>query len=1100
MQRNGPPLFLLVAALLAVSPSAHDIVQHSADGKASTDKVEKAGSNDPAPGEETDDPTRRATSAKELARLYEGFFGKSASTPSSIPRPKASETRKVTITSPENQRSTWKVELDAPEELADPKSVLNEGRKRTACSTEFMIALVPDPLDSSLAISFDQAVSAIQMAFVDAGYLPDRFWLPWSGDAAKNKEYRANPGILLYRKEKDPCVLSTVFLVGETPKIGIQKEAFRQAIGLVDGLTERPEESLRILGPSFSGSIESLGFFFRSDLACQYQEHTCRANIVTGSATSSALDALAKLRCINVQRTVIQEPDFTNQALEFLQDKMGWDLNKLTLLTEGDTTYGQNLGMPRNDSNDDNLKKVNWAHFPSGLSGIREAWEEKGEPGDNQNAGNSRLGLPKLTLDLSLAERSEPVDTPPEFSPLTTRNKDLAIANLLTRVHRERPRYIGILATDPRDVIFLARRIKTFTPDTILFTIDNNLLYTHPTYGEFTDEMLVLSKYPLSIEPNIWNNFLEEPQKAVYMHQFMTELQQGIFEAAKSLIDVNSTKADQNRIWISAIGNGELWPIASLTEQGSKRHDNGIGVAEPPKGRKLLQLLYMGIVIAGFGCYLGYLLRQLVPALGHLQKLPIRGLLAIGMTTLWTMGMVLLAIATLFIQEYEAQSAILELTYLVCSLLLWLGICKTNLTKVPSLLWKWWLLGALLTMTLPWVVRWLWMPGGAAFFQMRVNSFSSGLSPLVSLFSACSAALVWVLLEIKRRGLQIQQGFNWPLQDWHSLPIFGCNEVADPLKELLENSLLPKRFWRFWLLLSLLLVPSGIYLTFVVQPVAETRWYGIIFTGLIAVGFVLATISFFRFIRLWRILRMILQRIDETEIPNKIKDISLKIAWKPMKSFAWPLPAFKMATLSAEYLETVLSRPRFRGIGNAADVKDKLAKVFAAHNEHSFEGESRDRQALNELFAENCELLKNYAYDPGVASFLAVRLVAWLRHMFAHMRSCLIGAMTSSGLLLLAIRTYAFEPKQFVFMSFWVLLLAAVVLTFWVFFEMDRNATLSAINGTNPGEISFDRTFFVNLLTYGATPLLGLAATQFPQIGRYFVGWLNPLLRVVGGN
>jgi hypothetical protein len=1024
MQRNGPPLLLLVAALLAVSPSAHDIVQHSGDGKASTESAEATSPSEPAHGEELGDSARRALSARELTRLYEAFFGQSAAAAS---EEKAVDTRKITITSPENQRSTWKVELDAPEDLADPKRALEKGTTRFGCSAEFMIALVPDPLDSTLAVSFDQAVSAIQMAFVEQGYLPDRFWLPWSGDAAKNKDYRTNPGILLYRREKAPCILSTVFLVGETPKTGIQKEAFRQAIGLTDGLTGRPETALRILGPSFSGSIESLDFAFRSDPACQTQENMRRANIVTGSATSSALDDLAKLHCVNVQRTVIQEPNFTNRALGFLQDKMGWDLSRLTLLTEGDTTYAQNLdsSSKQHSHKSGNLDRVNWAQFPSGLSRIREAWEEKGEPGDTQNTNSSRQTLPKLTLDLSLAERSEPVDTPSEFSPLTTRTKDLAIANLLTRIHRERPSYIGILATDPRDVIFLARRIKTFTPDTILFTIDNNLLYTHPTYEEFTDDMLVLSKYPLSLEPSHRNKSLERPQTAEYMRQFITEFQEGVFEAARLLLDPHSRLADvdHNRIWISAIGNGALWPLASLTEKGPARRDKDLGFAEPPGGRKILQFLYLGVIIVGLGWYLGHLLRALIPAIGEQQKLPIRGLLALGMTTLWIMSATLLTVATLSVHERSAQSAILEMTYLICSLLFWFGICRTKLSQVSSTLWTWWVAGALSTIIFPWILRWLWMPGGAAFFQLRASNFSSGLSPLVSFFSASLAIMVWVLLELSRRGLQIQQGFDWPLQDWHSLSLLGCNEVTGPLQDLLENSLTPKRFWRFWLLLGLLLVPPGLYLILAVQPVTETRWYGIIFTGLIAIGFTLAMTSFFRFLRLWRIVRMILQRIDETEIPNNMREISSKIAWKPMKSFAWPLPTFKMVVISAEHLEGVLGRPRFREIGNAARVTDSLSRVFAAHKEGSFLKETRSRQYLNELFSEHCGLLKAYASDPGVASFFMVRLASWLRHVFAHMRSCLIGSMISSGLLLLAIRTYAFEPKQFVFMSVWVLLL-----------------------------------------------------------------------------
>ena len=77
-------------------------------------------------------------------------------------------------------------------------------------------------------------------------------------------------------------------------------------------------------------------------------------------------------------------------------------------------------------------------------------------------------------------------------------------------------------------------------------------------------------------------------------------------------------------------------------------------------------------------------------------------------------------------------------------------------------------------------------------------------------------------------------------------------------------------------------------------------------------------------------------------------------------------------------------------------------------------------------------------------------------------------------------------------------MIPSVLVTLWVFIEMDRNATLSAIAGTKAGRVSFDRAFATNLLTYGLVPLLGLLASLFPQASRLFVGWINPLLHVAG--
>jgi hypothetical protein len=1091
MQRNGPPLLLLIAAFLAIAPSAHDFAQHSGDDKAPTAKVETSATNEAVPGEGVD-PIRRARTAKELARLYDEFFGKPADPSFANPRPKTADTRKITIASPE---STWTVGLDTPEELADPKNVLDKAKARTGCTTEFMIALVPDPLDSNLAISFDQAVSAIQMAFVDAGYLPDRFWLPWRGEAGKAKEYRTNSGILLYRKEGQ-CVLSTVFLVGETPKIGLQKEAFRQAVALIDSLTSRPRAPLRILGPSFSGSIESLEFFFSNDSACGYDEHKCRANIVTGSATSPKLEDLARLRCINVQRTVLQEPRFTERALSFLQSTMGWDLRRALILTESDTTYGQNELLRASEV----LKDVTWAQFPSGLSGMRQAWEAKGEPGDRQTVGSSTFVLPKLTLDLSLAERSEPADTLPESDPLTTRNKDLAIANLLTKIRRESFRYVGIIATDPRDVIFLARRVKTFAPDTILFTIDNNLLYTHPNYQEFTDEMLVLSKYPLITETPPWRPLLGKPRDLKrYMRQFMTDAQQGVFEAAKILIDAPAPNAAaQKGVWIAAIGNGSLWPIVGLPEDAKGPSTKTIKAQCLPDSKHLF-FLYMGIIILGTGYYLVFSWQELILMAENISaERPLHALAVIGIVPLWTMASVEIVIATLSFSQAE-QIFFLGEAALVCSIFLWIFLTLNSKTT-PLRTWKWWMLCAIPFLWVPAALGHFWMPGGAALLQMRTDNPSSGLSPMVSLFSACFSLVMWSFWEIKRRSLQIQQGFGWPLQDTHPVFLFEDCTLSARFDKLLETTVPPGRS-RVWIVLCLLFIVPLFYLIPTIQPVAETSWYGRFFISLIAFGFSLSAISFFRFLSLWRILRMILPRLDGSEIPDRIRGLSAKIAWKPMQSFAWPLPVLKMSALSAEQLQSISRKyPNYERLEIYQKIQNRLKDVFDAHRAGRSEEQRAARSDLNKLFDDSFTILRGHVQDPDVASFFAIRLVSWLRHIFGHMRLCLIGSITSAGLLFFAVRTYAFEPKQFAFMSLWVIMLVVIILIFWVFFEMDRNATLSAIGNTDAGKISVNGAFVTNLLTYGVVPILGLAATQFPEIGRYFVSLLNPLLRVAGGS
>src|SRR5262249_16730509 len=88
------------------------------------------------------------------------------------------------------------------------------GKEIHGYPTEFIIATVPDPLDSPFGYAFDQVVDAIQRGVQQKdGYLLDRAWLPWEADkkkptpapgAAAAPDLRDHmPGVLVFRHGKD---------------------------------------------------------------------------------------------------------------------------------------------------------------------------------------------------------------------------------------------------------------------------------------------------------------------------------------------------------------------------------------------------------------------------------------------------------------------------------------------------------------------------------------------------------------------------------------------------------------------------------------------------------------------------------------------------------------------------------------------------------------------------------------------------------------------------------------------------------------------------------------------------------------------------------
>ena len=118
-----------------------------------------------------------------------------------------------------------------------------------------------------------------------------------------------------------------------------------------------------------------------------------------------------------------------------------------------------------------------------------------------------------------------------------------------------------------------------------------------------------------------------------------------------------------------------------------------------------------------------------------------------------------------------------------------------------------------------------------------------------------------------------------------------------------------------------------------------------------------------------------------------------------------------------------------------------------------------------------------------IEKFLALRVAAWLRYIFAHLRYCLLTALLCGLFVMTGVYAYAFQPKRYLSFGIWVALLIGSLLTLRIFARVDRNAVLSAISGTDPGKVLFDRTFFSNLFTYFGIPVAGVILTQFPVVG-----------------
>jgi hypothetical protein len=1094
--RNATPWFLVFLAMIfAVSPAAQRARESDSTEERAETETTEAEPSEPPPPKPSCAPTTggEAPAWCEPVRLLADYFGIPLTGEGAIGK--------------------------------DEKEALLNGLKRPGLgySFEILIALVPDPFDSRLPFNADLAIDAVQSGFSQAEYLLDRVWLPWSGAEVQEGAHPGAPGVMLFRKglSDNARRLAVVFLVGESPKSGIQREAFDQALNLSAALLgaglPMSGRDIRILGPSFSGSVESLRMALQN-------RRGLRFDIATGTATASGLEEAldTKVGVGSFCRAVLPDAVLQREALSFLRDEMGWNLSEVVLLTESDTAYGRNLmraeasaetktGVKR--AGEDPLQRIVVVQFPSHVSDLRNRSGEPQERTDISETLQELLRPSREAVDLKLTD-SRAVDLVPVFDPLMTSANDLKLSNLLEAISREGFRYVGILATDVKDKLFLADRIRRYAPDTVLFTFDNHLLFAHPKVDSTMDGTLVFSSFPLFTEGTS-HRTRPPDQVERRRRQFIAEFQQGIFQATAYLL--NKRSVEQPSAWILAVGNGSLWPIARRTvtiPQGAPENLCGVTTNEAQatflpwmkSNRADLELLLVALLLALSSARLHKvaLLKEFPGAAPNLVAVN-RWLLASGALLLALAAGLLVAVGRLALPDEWLRDPLqaviflgLVLTYFV--LVLQIARAFHQPLRVRQAV-PWIIAGIGVLAALDRALEGSWIPDGQlSLFLLRARAFTSGLSPLVGLAALGAAFCTFVYYELDRRRLMARQATDCPLAALGEPSVAGREDILARIRDLLTSTF-PSGM-RFWVL-PVAFLPPALLLVKTMQPIGETKAFGYCFLALMVVTTALAALSFYRFVALWSWTHRLLRRLDDVSPAWKDAFEANKedLGWRPIQSFGWRIPPFRMLVLSISRLRELVTAQTLQIPGYPQVVDEPLEKLFENATPERLADEIARRGEFEKVFAKVCQDLRKRGLldEPGVRRFLALRVAAYFRYVTAHMRNSLLGALFPWVLVLVAVTAYAFEPKQFVSLAIWVALGGAVLLTFRIFLQMDRNTTLSRIAGTTPGKAAIDKEFLTNFFPYAGIPLLGILATQFPEISRLLGDLSKQLLQVTGG-
>jgi hypothetical protein len=508
----------------------------------------------------------------------------------------------------------------------------------------FVIASLPDPVHTHMALQFDRSIETIQSSAQANEYLFSRAWMPWDisthnestdftvrmaqADFQDLKEVL--PGLMIFQKSghdgRTDSILF-VFVVGETPTGGLRIEQFQNALKIreriladSDAATKAGEgTSLRIFGPTFSGSLLSLANVLGAE-----PHKFSTIEIRSGTISSyRAVNDFCSLTREQWQHDLQRRPDFatfqfSDKYQEFYLSYFfrGRDEahSHVAVLSEDETAFGNQEA----SSGDSCLAEpprpliaLTRFYFPRGIAQLRDAYQRDIKI---QSAAEGTKNQPQSGLALSLGVTGNDDDTVAPYSSLQTPpSQESILQAIVVTLRQQHAKVVIIRAGDPLDMIFLSRYLRQNYPQARLVTVGADLLMVHDFYDPRFHGILAATTYPIltGVRFPEWVKQAGAPPEI--QHLFPDNYSVGDFNAFQSLL-ASPKKTDPEKLpaaayaqfglpsflqpdggswrahlWLTTVGRDSYWPVkvlddvplADLQEARARAKIRETGIPEP---------------------------------------------------------------------------------------------------------------------------------------------------------------------------------------------------------------------------------------------------------------------------------------------------------------------------------------------------------------------------------------------------------------------------------------------------------------------------------------------------------------------------------------
>jgi hypothetical protein len=134
-------------------------------------------------------------------------------------------------------------------------------------------------------------------------------------------------------------------------------------------------------------------------------------------------------------------------------------------------------------------------------------------------------------------------------------------------------------------------------------------------------------------------------------------------------------------------------------------------------------------------------------------------------------------------------------------------------------------------------------------------------------------------------------------------------------------------------------------------------------------------------------------------------------------------------------------------------------------------------------------------YVLAAEEFFVLPYLAFIQNTLGRMRTIIMGSIFLFVAATFAVSSYPFDPLPVLGGLFLAVFLIAGGTVITVYAGINRDATLSHITNTLPGELGGQ--FWLQLITFGIGPLVGLLTTLFPSVTDFVTSWLQPSVQAL---